>query len=133
MYQTIKLKTDNRNEMIDITGQIKKLVTESGVKDGICVVCSAHTTAGITINENADPTVCSDLTCFLEKLVPADTEYFEHDEGNSDSHSKVSLIGPSVSLIVDDGQPLLGTWQGIYFAEFDGPRDRKVWVKIISG
>ena len=126
------IQTTRRIELIDITALVRKSIRESGVHEGICIVFVQHTTAGITINENADPDVCSDMDSFFKKLVPNDRS-FKHSEGNSDSHIKSTLFGPSLSLIIHESQPLLGTWQGIYFAEFDGPRQRKLSVKCIAG
>ena len=126
MIEEIPLETKQRNEFVDITHHIQQLVL--GVKEGIVTVHVPHTTAGITINENADPDVQRDMLMVLSKLVPANDGY-KHAEGNSDSHVKASLMGNSVSVIVRNGQLLLGTWQGIYFCEFDGPRKRKVVVQ----
>jgi len=115
--------------MIDITSSIQKEVSRSGIKEGVCVVYVPHTTAGITINEGADPSVCHDIVTKLSDLVPSDAGY-SHIEGNSDSHIKASLMGSSVSVILEDGRLVLGTWQRIFFCEFDGPRSRKVLIKI---
>jgi len=128
----ITLKTTGRNQFIDITRQVESVVIQSGVKSGICVVYAPHTTAGITINENADPTVRKDIINTLEKLVPWREPFYEHAEGNSAAHVKSSLIGCSQTVIVENGKLLLGTWQGIYFCEFDGPRTRRVFVKVIA-
>ena len=117
--------------MVDITVAVARLVRESGVAEGICQVYSPHTTAGITINENADPDVAHDMERALDRLVPQDTAY-RHAEGNSDSHIKSTLVGVSQSVIVENGELLLGRWQGIYFCEFDGPRQREVHVKVIA-
>jgi len=127
----IKVKTGARVEMMDITRLVQREVSQSGITDGICVVYVPHTTAGITINEGADPDVCTDIITQLNKLVPPNAGY-RHMEGNSDSHIKASIMGSSVSVIIDHGNLVLGTWQKIYFCEFDGPRSRKVFVKIIS-
>jgi len=129
----ITLKTTGRNQFIDITRQVESIVLQSGVKSGICVVYAPHTTAGITINENADPTVRKDIINALEKLVPWREPFYEHAEGNSAAHIKSSLIGCNQTVIVQNGKLLLGTWQGIYFCEFDGPRTRRVFVKVIEG
>jgi secondary thiamine-phosphate synthase enzyme len=131
MLGEIKVKTGARVEMLDITQFVQREVSQSGVTDGICVVYVPHTTAGITINEGADPDVCTDIITQLNKLVPPNAGY-RHIEGNSDSHIKASLMGSSVSVIIDSGKLSLGTWQKIFFCEFDGPRTRKVLVKIIS-
>jgi len=129
----IVLKTNGRNQFIDITRQVESIVLQSGVKSGICVVYAPHTTAAITINENADPTVRKDIISSLDKLVPWREPFYEHAEGNSAAHIKSSLIGCSQTIIVQNGKLLLGTWQGIYFCEFDGPRTRRVLVKVIEG
>jgi len=129
----ITLKTTGRNQFIDITRQVESIVLQSGVKSGICVIYAPHTTAGITINENADPTVRKDIINALEKLVPWREPFYEHAEGNSAAHIKSSLIGCNQTVIVQNGKLLLGTWQGIYFCEFDGPRTRRVFVKVIEG
>jgi secondary thiamine-phosphate synthase enzyme len=130
LYQ-FDLKTE-RDGFFDITPEVKKAVADSGVKTGICVVFCPHTTAGITINENADEWVAKDVNFALKKAFPRLPE-FRHDEGNSDGHVKSSVIGASVTLIVEDGKPVLGVWQNVYFAEFDPPRQRKVYIKIIEG
>ena len=116
----------------DITDKVKQAITDSGVKSGICVVYCPHTTAGITINENADEWVAKDVTFALNKVFPRMAE-FRHDEGNSDGHVKSSVIGASETLIIDDGKPVLGVWQNVYFTEFDPPRNRNFYVKIIEG
>ena len=115
--------------MVDITSSVQKELTKAGTNDGICVVYVPHTTAGVTINEGADPDVCSDILAKLNELVPAHRGY-RHTEGNADSHIKASLMGSSVSVIVENGRLVLGTWQKIFFCEFDGPRSRKVFVKL---
>ncbi|MCK5125039.1 MAG: secondary thiamine-phosphate synthase enzyme YjbQ [candidate division Zixibacteria bacterium] len=132
MTGSFTVSTSSRCQLIDITSDIQDAIGESKVKDGIVVAFIAHTTAGITINENADPDVKHDMLMHLEKLVPQSRE-FHHAEGNSDSHIKASMMGSSVTIILSDGRMNLGTWQGIYFCEFDGPRTRKVWIKIIEG
>jgi secondary thiamine-phosphate synthase enzyme len=126
---SISLKTRSRADMEDITSLVQKEVSRSGVQDGVCLVYVPHTTAGITINEGADPAVCRDMVAKLNELVPRDAGY-RHTEGNADSHIKASLVGSSVSVIVENGRLLLGTWQKIFFCEFDGPRSRKVYIKI---
>jgi len=125
----INVKTDSRIEMVDITPSIQKEVLRSGIKEGVCIIYVPHTTAGITINEGADPSVCHDIVHKLSALVPSDAGY-RHMEGNSDSHIKASLMGNSVSVIVEEGRLVLGTWQKIFFCEFDGPRSRKVLIRI---
>ncbi|MBW2977463.1 secondary thiamine-phosphate synthase enzyme YjbQ [Candidatus Woesearchaeota archaeon] len=129
--EEINVSTNERNELIDITAEVRNIVKKSGVKNGICIVCCPHTTAGITINEGADPDVKRDILMWLNKLVPENSG-FKHSEGNSDSHVKSSLIGVSETLVLKDSDLVLGTWQNLYFAEFDGPRKRKVIVKIIE-
>ena len=114
--------------MVDITAQVAAAVTKLGVKDGVATVLVPHTTAGITINENADPSVPADIAASLDRLVPWENEY-RHSEGNSAAHIKASLMGSSVRVPVENGKLQLGTWQGIFFCEFDGPRSRQVWVK----
>jgi secondary thiamine-phosphate synthase enzyme len=131
MTKHLNVPTSSRIEFIDITSQIQKVVKESQVKSGICVVYVPHTTAAVTINENADPSVRRDIISELNKLVPSGYHY-EHSEGNADAHIKASMIGPSETIIIENGNLTLGTWQGIYFCEFDGPRTRKVLVKIVG-
>ena len=129
--KTIKLnvKTNAHTEMQDITSKIQHAVTESGVMDGLCTVFIPHTTAAVTINENADPDVVRDFTMEINKIVPWEDGY-HHMEGNSAAHLKASMIGFSEQIIIENGRLLLGTWQGIYFCEFDGPRSRKVFIHI---
>lgn len=125
------VRTTERHQFIDITGQVQRCVDEAGLKDGLVCVFVPHTTAGVTINENADPDVVGDLLETLAKLIPERSGY-RHVEGNSDSHVKSSLIAPSLMLIVEGGRLKLGTWQAVYFAEFDGPRNRQCWVKMVD-
>jgi secondary thiamine-phosphate synthase enzyme len=125
----IPVKTTARSEMVDITSALQKEIARAGVSDGVCVAYVPHTTAGITINEGADPAVCRDIIERLDDLVPLNAEY-RHMEGNADSHIKASLMGSSVSVLVEGGRLLLGTWQRVFFCEFDGPRSRKVYVKF---
>ncbi|MGN6366868.1 MAG: secondary thiamine-phosphate synthase enzyme YjbQ [Phycisphaerae bacterium] len=132
MLATEKLSTRHRNEILDITPRVAELVTRSGIKDGLCVVFVPHTTAAVSINENADPDVKHDVTQKLAALIPERESFYQHSEGNSDSHLKTMLTGPSVTIIIDKGKLLLGTWQGIYFCEFDGPRSRSYHVKILG-
>ena len=120
-----------REDFYDITPHVREAIAKSGVADGIAVVFCPHTTAGITINENADPDVVHDLLIGLNKAFPNRAE-FRHGEGNSAAHLKASVIGSSVTVIINGGMPVLGTWQGIYFCEFDPPRNRKFHVKIIG-
>ena len=123
--------TTGQNNWTDITQRVKDALRESGITNGLCVVYCPHTTAGITINENADPDVVRDLIFALEQTYP-DRPAFRHAEGNSAAHLKASVVGSGITLIVHDGKPLLGTWQGVYFCEFDGPRARRVAVTILG-
>lgn len=125
------VKTNQKNEMINITYRIKEIISNARCENGIAVIFTPHTTAAITINENADPDVKTDLLYGLDTISPVHDVY-KHFEGNSDAHLKSSLIGISETIIVEDSKPLLGTWQGIYFCEFDGPRERTVIVKVID-
>ena len=129
--QELSVRTHSRTELIDITGEVRAAIREEGTGDGICVVYCPHTTAAITIQENADPDVVSDLLKEVNKIVPFDDGY-RHSEGNSAAHIKSSIIGASETLIVEAGRPALGTWQAIYFCEFDGPRSRRVLVKCCN-
>ena len=124
------VRTSSRSEMVDITGSVATIVSEGKIKSGICCVFAPHTTAGITINENADPDVPKDMLAALSRLIPADSGY-RHREGNADAHIKASLMGTSVTVIIEEGRLALGTWQGIFFCEFDGPRARKVFVELV--
>jgi secondary thiamine-phosphate synthase enzyme len=132
-YFTATVKTGQRSEIVDITPRVEELVKKSGVKSGICVLYVPHTTAAVSINENADPDVKRDVLAKLEKLIPQKESYYRHGEGNSDSHLKTSLTGPSVTILVEDGELVLGRWQGVYFCEFDGPRTREFFVKVMEG
>jgi len=128
--QKLDIKTNARVEFQDITWKVADLVSESGVKNGVCHIFSLHTTAGITVNEHADPDVVADIIEQLDVMVPQHNRY-RHREGNSPAHIKASLMGDSEILLVEDGRLVIGTWQGIFFCEFDGPRNRTVTVKII--
>lgn len=130
--KVIQVKTTFHTQMVDITNLVQKAVTESGVRSGAVIVFVPHTTAAVTINENADPDVVRDFTMEINKIVPWEDGY-HHYEGNSAAHLKSSMIGFSEMVIIEDGQLQLGTWQDIYFCEYDGPRSRKVWLKIIEG
>ncbi len=121
----------DRTSIIDITQQIQLIVKESGIKDGVCYVFIPHTTAGVTINENADPDVKSDMLMEINKVIPFNDSY-RHTEGNSAAHIKASLFGNSETIFLKEGRLQLGTWQGIFFCEFDGPRTRQVWVNLIK-
>lgn len=125
----LTIQTHSREDLIDITDQIKESVNESGTETGICCVYVPHTTAGVTINENADPSVKADILMAMRKLVP-DSLPYTHAEGNSPAHLKSTLVGSSLSIIIENGKPALGTWQGILFCEFDGPRRRKLFIHI---
>lgn len=127
--KTLSLTSTRRSEMIDITAEIRKAVREAGIAEGTAVVFVPHTTAGVTINENADPDVVRDMLAGLERMVPFEAGY-RHAEGNSAAHIKATLTGFAQTLIVTAGAPLLGTWQGVYFCEFDGPRRRSVHVQV---
>ncbi|GBF36791.1 MAG TPA: YjbQ family protein [Methanothermococcus okinawensis] len=131
MLKEYVIKTSKREEFIDITEHVIQSVKESKVRNGIVVVYTPHTTAALTINENADPSVKEDILGFLRRMIPKDGPY-THLEGNSDAHIKSSLLGVSLNLIVSNGKLLLGTWQGIFFCEFDGPRTRKFYVKVVG-
>ncbi len=128
---TITVKTASRDQMLDITDQVREAIDASGVVDGVCLVYCPHTTAGLTINENADPNVVRDLIAIFDRLVPWEAGY-RHAEGNSAAHAKSSMVGCSARVIVSGGRPVLGTWQSIFFCEFDGPRTRKVHVQVGS-
>ena len=130
--ETETVKTHARSEMIDITSRVQKIVTKQGVSDGYVIVFVPHTTAAVTINENADPDVKSDMLKKLETLIPKREPYYQHAEGNSDSHVKTSLVGNSVTVLIQGGRLVLGQWQGIYFCEFDGPREREMRVKVFA-
>jgi len=126
----LTVKTGSRTEFIDITSEVKRVVTASDISDGLCMVYVPHTTAAVTINESADPSVQSDMLSVLNKMVPWDAGY-RHMEGNSAAHIKTTLVGTSELVAVEDRRLVLGTWQGIFFCEFDGPRTRKVHVKLM--
>jgi secondary thiamine-phosphate synthase enzyme len=130
--ETLHVRTGRRADLVEITDRVREAVRRSGVREGIVVAQSLHTTAGLTINENADPEVAHDLLAKLERLVPRDEPFYRHAEGNSDSHLKTSLCGPSLTVVVTGGDLLLGRWQGIWLAEFDGPRERTVAVQVIG-
>lgn len=132
MFEVLELSTTKRNDFIDITGEIGGALSRARMESGLCYIHIPHSTAGITINENADPTVQADIESKLNRMIPKG-EGYTHPEGNSDSHIKSSLIGTTLTLIVEKGSLVLGTWQGIYFCEFDGPRDRMIYIKTIEG
>ena len=133
MLMKMDVATRKRVEFVDITREVGNLLKDSGIETGVCHLYVPHTTAGITINENADPNVVRDFLADLDRLVPHHQSYYRHFEGNSASHLKASLMGSSVSVLVDGGRLVLGTWQGIYLCEFDGPRTRKIHVQLVGG
>jgi secondary thiamine-phosphate synthase enzyme len=127
-----EVRTRKRSEMVEITNRVREAIGASGVKEGLCVVYCPHTTAAITINENADPDVVHDLLLWYDRTVPKEQSGFRHAEGNSDSHIKATMVGPSVTLLIEAGEPVLGRWQGVFFCEFDGPRTRTVQVQVVG-
>jgi len=129
--QKINIKTTKRDELINITKDVQGIIDKNRIKEGMCFLFCPHTTAGLTINENADPAVRSDILGVLNKLIPEGAGY-AHQEGNADSHVKSSLFGSSLTIFIQDGQLTFGRWQGIYFYEGDGPRQRQIWVKILK-
>lgn len=131
--ETIRVRTSERCQLVEVTREVAAVVERSGVRSGAVVVQSLHTTAALTINENADPDVVHDLLAKTAALIPHREVYYRHAEGNSDSHLKTSMFGPSLTVIVDGGRLVLGTWQGIYLCEWDGPRERRVAVQILRG
>ena len=128
-FEELRVKTPKREVLINITSDINKVVRNSKIEEGVCRIFVPHTTAGITINENADPAVMKDIINYLKKLIPQRAG-FSHMEGNSDAHIKSSLTGPSIDVIIHNGGLMLGTWQGCFLAEFDGPRSRKIYVQV---
>jgi len=130
LTQRLSVKTNSFNQMVDITSQVQKIVTDSKITNGDTIVYCPHTTAAITINENADPDVVHDVLLTLAEIFPRNRKGYRHNEGNSDGHCKSSTIGCSEQVIIENGRLLLGTWQGIYFCEFDGPRNRSVNVQV---
>ena len=129
--QTIDVKTQTRQGFFDLTPRVRELTRASGIESGVCLIYVPHTTAAVTINENADPSVKKDIIETLNKVIP-DSLPYSHSEGNSPAHIKASLMGSSVSLIIENGDLILGTWQGIFFCEFDGPRRRKVHIQLTA-
>ncbi|MHA2008179.1 MAG: secondary thiamine-phosphate synthase enzyme YjbQ [Promethearchaeota archaeon] len=133
MFDEFQVKTPKREVPLDLSNEIKKITKRSKIKEGVCRVFIPHTTAGISINENADPSVKKDISNFLEKLIPQGSGFgysYKHGEGNSDAHIKSILTGNSIEILIHENQLMLGTWQGIFFTEFDGPRNRRVYVQI---
>ena len=129
--QMLRVKTNRRTQLVDVTREIAQVVAESGTREGVCYVYIPHTTAAVMINEHADPDVASDLEGVFDRLVPHKGPY-RHAEGNTDSHAKAVMVGASQMIFVERGKLALGTWQGVFFCEFDGPRERKMWVKITA-
>jgi secondary thiamine-phosphate synthase enzyme len=132
MLQTLTVSTNTRTEFLSLTSQVQEVVKKSGVAEGVCHLFVPHTTAGVTINENADPSVKADILMVLNKII-SDKEPYRHLEGNSPAHVKASVIGPHLTILVSQGRLVLGTWQGIFFCEFDGPRSRRLHVKVVAG
>ena len=130
--QTIEVRTDTRDAMIDVTSQVNALVHRNEIRVGLAIIYCPHTTAGVAINENADPDVQRDVLAKLSAMIPPREAYYRHGEGNSDSHVKAILTGNSATLLIDAGQLVLGRWQGLYFMEFDGPRERQLIVRLID-
>lgn len=129
--ETLRVKTARRTQLVDVTGLVERAVKASGVASGVCYVYVPHTTAGVTINEHADPDVATDLEGVFDRLVPHSGPY-RHSEGNSDSHAKATLVGSSQIIFVEEGRLALGRWQGVFLCEFDGPRERRVYVKVVK-
>lgn len=131
MLKEIEIRTKDRMDFIDITSKLREIIRQANIEDGLMTVFVPHTTAGVTINEHADSAVVNDIKKQLEKLIPLNNGY-THTEGNSDAHIKASLVGSSVNIIIKNGDLLLGTWQGVFLCEFDGPRKRKMYINIMS-
>lgn len=129
--EILEVKTARRTQLVDVTDRVRRTVESAGVLFGICYVFVPHTTAGMMINEHFDPDVATDLEGVFEKLVPR-AGLYKHSEGNSDSHAKAALTGTSAMIFVEQGKLMLGRWQGVFFCEFDGPRERKMWVKVVG-
>jgi len=129
---TLEIPTRSREELVDIGPQVQRAVQEAGVREGVVHLWALHTTCGLTVNENADPDVPRDMVRKMRELVPKDESYYRHAEGNSDSHVKTSLFGPGLTLLVHQGRLVLGRWQGVFLSEWDGPRTRKVALKIVE-
>ena len=130
--QKIPVKTGHRSEIVDVTDAVRRAARVNKIKEGMAIVYVPHTTAAVTINENYDPDVKHDVLAKLEELVPKQERYYRHTEGNSDSHVKTSLVGNSATVLIEHGDLVLGKWQGVYFCEFDGPRQREMWVKLVD-
>ncbi|MGP4068441.1 secondary thiamine-phosphate synthase enzyme YjbQ [Halobacillus sp. B29] len=132
MIKTFDVKTDNHDQMIDVTSKVEQWIKDEGITDGVVIVSSKHTTAGLTVNENADPDVKTDMLRRFREVYPWDMAEDRHAEGNTAAHMKTSTVGHSQTLIIEDGNLVLGTWQGLYFCEFDGPRSRQFTAKIVK-
>jgi secondary thiamine-phosphate synthase enzyme len=130
--ETLRVKTKRRTQLVDVTAEVQRVVAESGVDSGVCYVFVPHTTAAVTINEHADPDLAADLEGVFDRMVPHAGPY-RHAEGNTDSHAKAVMVGASQIIFVERGKLALGTWQGVFLCEFDGPRERKVWLKVVKG
>jgi secondary thiamine-phosphate synthase enzyme len=130
---TLEIRTDAREALVDIGPRLKDCVRASGVRSGVVHLWSMHTTCGLTVNENADPDVKRDMIEKLRAMIPREERFYRHAEGNSDSHLKTSLFGPGLTLLIEDGELVLGTWQGVFLAEWDGPRTRRIAVKVVGG
>jgi secondary thiamine-phosphate synthase enzyme len=131
VMETLLVKTDRRTQLVDVTERVQRAVAQSGVPSGVCIVYVPHTTAAVLINEHADPDVATDVEATLDRLIPRSGAY-RHREGNSDSHVKTALLGTSQVVFIESGKLALGRWQGIFFCEFDGPRERKLQVKVVG-
>lgn len=131
--KTIEVRTRVREELVDIGPILRDLLRSSGVRSGVIHLWSMHTTCALTVNENADPDVPRDMTEKLRRMIPHEEGFYRHAEGNSDSHLKTSLFGPGLTLLIEEGELVLGTWQGVFLAEWDGPRTRQIAVKIMEG
>lgn len=129
---TLTIQTNKRDELLPITDRIQDMIAQSGIKSGLCMLYVPHTTAAVTVNENADPDVARDILMAIDQIIPFHDPRYKHMEGNSASHVKACFFGTSETLIIENGHLVLGTWQGIYFCEFDGPRTRKLHIKILS-
>ena len=129
----LEVRTSNRTELVPITDRVQEAVAEAGIENGTCTLYVPHTTAAVTINENADPMVVHDILHAVNTLIPFEDSYYRHIEGNSDAHVKACFFGQSETVLIQDGRLVLGTWQGIFFCEFDGPRTRRLYVKILEG
>jgi secondary thiamine-phosphate synthase enzyme len=130
--ESLEIRTGQRTEFVEITDRVNAVLRQNNMQEGICVVYCPHTTAAVTVNENADPYVVHDMLAWLNRSIPQHQPDFRHSEGNSDAHIKSSLVGPSVTLVVAKGALVLGRWQGIYFCEFDGPRTRQIHVQVLT-